>query len=155
MGCHENQKGGLRHGHFRGCGRGSPKTGCHNLAGKGNKMRFRVIVYHVWISCICLWVFLVASVYGRKLDGIPDEENRLLKIVTVSLFRHEDALVSLFLTYHMVSNNIMITLFRVELDRKSPDISNSIRASLFASGSTDSAKHWCFLSNTLEELSPS
>lgn len=55
----------------------------------------------------------------------------------------------------MVSDNIVITLFRIELDRKSPDISNSICASLFASGGTDSTQHWRFLSNTLEELGPS
>ena len=56
--------------------------------------------------------------------------------------------------YHMVSDNVMIAFFRKEFDRESSDISNSVCASLFTSGGTNTAQNRSFLSNTLEELSP-
>lgn len=54
----------------------------------------------------------------------------------------------------MVSDNVMIAFFRKEFDRESSDISNSVCASLFTSGGTNTAQNRSFLSNTLEELSP-
>lgn len=52
----------------------------------------------------------------------------------------------------MVSDDIVVPLFREELDGKPTDITNSVSATLFAACSAPTEKNWGLLADTIEKI---
>lgn len=55
----------------------------------------------------------------------------------------------------MVSNNVMVTLFCVELDRETSHIADCICAALFTAGGAEAEEDWRLLADTVKELGAS
>ena len=56
------------------------------------------------------------------------------------------------MTYHMVADNIMVTLLGEELDGKAADIAHGIGTALLATGGAGPEEHLGLLADAVEEL---
>lgn len=55
----------------------------------------------------------------------------------------------------MISNNVMITLFGVELDREASDIANRVCASLFTTSGAKAEEYWRLLADSVKKFGAS
>lgn len=84
---------------------------------------------HGVIRNIGLRVSLVASIHGRKLDRVPDEEDR-----------------------KVIEDEILDTLLSIKLCCPTSNISNCIAGSLFTTDCGDASQNLGFLSNASEKV---
>lgn len=55
----------------------------------------------------------------------------------------------------MVSNNVMVTLFCVELDREASHIANCVRTALLTTSGAEAEENWRLLADSVKELGAS
>src|SRR3989339_487631 len=84
---------------------------------------------HVGIGEICRRMLFLGMDEVRELEGIQYEENR-----------------------RVVSYQIVVPVFRVELDRETPRVPCGISRALFSADSRKPDKNFSFLSNFREEF---
>lgn len=94
---------------------------------------FRVIEMkvpkHGVVWYICLWVSLVASIHGWKLDRIADEEHR-----------------------QVVEDKVLDAFFSVKLGCPPSDITDRIAGAFLPTNSRDSGENFGLLTNTCQEI---
>lgn len=71
-------------------------------------MSVEISTYHVRIGKMRLWVSLVRTVHGGELDGIPNEENRLLAISKAFLSQYAFLLTVLLKTQSKLPSSVYI-----------------------------------------------
>jgi hypothetical protein len=82
------------------------------------------IIWHIGLR-----MSLVASIHRRKLNGVPDKEDRKI-----------------------IEDKILNTLLRVELGCPTSDITNCVGRSFFSTDSRDTGQDFGLLSNASEEV---